>query len=106
MNEQGCEWRVSTKPNKRPRVYKCLVCGAKSKRLPLPCQRALIEAIEEPGDAKRVDAVALALLRATCRYYGDPIPENPDLSLTRVLARAALDEIAATLPRTLDGDHS
>jgi hypothetical protein len=39
------------------------------------------------------DAVALALLHATCRYYGDPIPEKPDLSLTRVLARAALDAI-------------
>jgi hypothetical protein len=54
---------------------------------------ALIEAIEGPEDVKRVDAVALALLHATCRYYGDPIPENPDLSLTRVLARAALDAI-------------
>src|SRR4051812_1787913 len=50
MNEQGCEWRVSTKPNKRPRVYKCLVCGAKSKQLPLPCQRKAIKAALMPDD--------------------------------------------------------
>jgi hypothetical protein len=45
------------------------------------------------GDEEAVDVVALALLHATCRHYGDPIPENPDLSLTRVLARAAIDAI-------------
>jgi hypothetical protein len=39
---------------------------------------------------------AKALLEATCLHYGDPIPTNPDLSLTLVLVRAirASDEAA------------
>lgn len=68
-----------------------------------PGQQFIGTAIEGPEDAKRVDAVALALLQATCRYYGDPIPENPDLSLTRVLARAALDAISSLIPERVPG---
>jgi hypothetical protein len=106
-----------TSPKGQEFISTCRLCGTPN--LPMSAvfedcpnprglteDESLLDVIEGPEDAKRVDAVALALLHATCRYYGDPIPENPDLSLTRVLARAALDEIAATLPRTLDGDHS
>jgi hypothetical protein len=37
-----------------------------------------------------LEDAAKAILYATCDHYGDPRPENPDLSLTNILARAAL----------------
>jgi hypothetical protein len=41
-----------------------------------------------------IDKAAVALVRATTAYYNDPMPENPDLTLTRFLARAALEAVA------------
>lgn len=40
--------------------------------------------------SEMVDRIALELTRRTAEHYGDPMPANPDLSLTRLLAHAAL----------------
>lgn len=38
-----------------------------------------------------LERAALAMVRATAEHYGDPMPTNPDLRLTKILARAALE---------------
>lgn len=37
-----------------------------------------------------VEIVAMELTRATAAHFGDPMPVTPDLTLTKVLARAAI----------------
>lgn len=50
---------------------------------------ALRSAKDEVSEAA-IEAAALAILHATCDHYGDPRPSDPDLSLTKLLAKAAL----------------
>jgi hypothetical protein len=49
-------------------------------------------------DDEMVDRVALAILRRTCEHYGDPMPATPDLSLTRLLAIAAIEALRDPTP--------
>jgi hypothetical protein len=63
----------------------CLAAAITAYRRALPAPDALVEPTEE-----QVERVALALLKATYQHYGDPAPKNPDLTLTSLLARAAI----------------
>lgn len=40
--------------------------------------------------SEMIERVAVALLAATCAHYGDKFPSEPDLTLTLILARAAM----------------
>lgn len=58
-----------------------------------------------------VERVALELLRATCEHFGDPCPATPDLTLTRVLACAAIKAYLGVpsgdlTPQTIPPDSS
>jgi hypothetical protein len=56
------------------------------------CRRAagIIRGLVRDPTEEQVERVALALLKATYQHYGDPAPKNPDLTLTSLLARAAI----------------
>jgi hypothetical protein len=56
-----------------------------------------------------LDRMALAMVRKTAEHYNDPMPAKPDLTLTRMLVEAALNEIDVRvwdLHKLASGDYS